>query len=70
MNFCLCAYLYISFCTEVNLKLFMSLCSCILSWIICIKFVMTLNIHQVFGVSLEEELIYVILLYFILFFYF
>jgi len=62
MNFCLCAYLYISLCIEVILSLCMNLCfSCILSWIICIEFVMTLNIHQVL-VSLEEWLIYVILL--------
>jgi len=40
MNFCLCAYLHISLCIEVILSLFMSLCfSCILSWIICIEFV-------------------------------
>jgi len=51
MNLCLCAYLYISLCIEGILSLFTSLCfSCILSWIICIEFVMTLNIHQVFGV--------------------
>jgi len=55
MDFGLCAYLHISWWIEVILSLFMSLCfSCILSWVICIEFVMSLNIHQVFGVSLEE----------------
>jgi len=55
MDFGLCAYLHISLCIEVIVSLFMSLCfSCILSWIICIEFVMTLNIHQVFGLSLPE----------------
>jgi len=55
VNFCLCAYLYISLCIEVIVSLCMRLrFSCILSWIICIEFVMALNIHQVFWVSLEE----------------
>jgi len=63
MDFGLCAYLHISLSIEVILSLFMSLC--ILSWIIYIVLVMTLNIYQVFGVSLEEKLIYVILFYFI-----
>jgi len=68
MNFCLCEYLYISLCIEVILSLFMSLCfsgSCMLSWIIWIEFVMTLDIHQVFEVSLEEQSIYVISFYLI-----
>jgi len=56
MNFCSCAYLCISLCIKVILSLFMSLFfSCILSWIICIEFVMSLNIHQVFGVSLNNN---------------
>jgi len=68
MNLCLCAYLYISLCIEVILSLFMSLCfSCILLWITWIEFLMTLNIHQVFGVSLEEQLI--LLNHWILWFY-
>jgi len=55
MDFGLSAYLHISLCIEVILSLFMSLCfSCILSWIIWIEFVMTLNINQVFGLSLPE----------------
>jgi len=66
MNFYLCAYLYISLCIEVILSLFMRLClSCILSWIIWVEFVMTLNIHQVLWVSLEEYSIHVILSNFI-----
>jgi len=48
MDFGLCAHLHISLCIEVILSLFMSLCfSCILSWIICIEFVMTLNIPMI-----------------------
>jgi len=55
MDFGKCACSHISSCIEVILSLFMSLCfSYILSWIICIEFVTTLNSHQVFGVSLEE----------------
>jgi len=54
MNFCLYAYLYISLCIQVIQSLCMSLCfSYILSWIICIQFAVTLNIPQVFEVSLE-----------------
>ena len=46
INFCACAYLYISLYIKVILSLFLSVCfSCILSWIICIEFVMSLNIH-------------------------
>jgi len=59
MNFCSCAYLYISLCIEVILSLFMNSCfSCILSWIICIEFVMSfkVNIHHVFWVSLLSTL--------------
>jgi len=45
MNFCSCAYVYVSLCIKVILSLFMSLCfSCILLWIICIEFVMSLDI--------------------------
>jgi len=55
MNFCSCAYLYISLCIKVILSLLMSLCfSCMLSCIICIEFVMSLNIHYVFGVPLDK----------------
>ena len=73
MNFCLCDYIYISLRIEVILSLFISACfSCILSWIIWIEFVITLKIHQVFGVSLEEQSIYVIqfiFIHFMLFIY-
>jgi len=56
MNFCICAYSYILLCIQEILSLFMSLrFSFILSWIIWIEFVMVLNIHQVFEVSLEEQ---------------
>jgi len=50
----------------------MILCfSCILTWIIWIEFVMTLNIHQVLGVTLEEQfnLCYIIYLIYFLFFF-
>jgi len=56
MNSCICAYLYISLCIEVIVSVCMSLCfSCILSWIICIEFVMALNIHQVFWVCIDPR---------------
>jgi len=55
MNFCSCAYLYISLCIEVIPGLFMNLCfSCILSWIMCIEFAISFDIHHVFGASLEQ----------------
>ena len=68
--FCLWISIYVLIytfhCIEFVLSLFMSLCFfCILSWIIFIGFVMTFNIHQVFGVSLEEQSICVISFYFI-----
>jgi len=44
---------------KVILSLFMNLCfSCILSWIICIEFVISFNIHHVFGVSLERYIFF------------
>ena len=70
--------IYILHCIKVMLSLFLSLCfSCILSWIVCIEFVMAVNIHQVFGVPLEPVtcrdnnwLIYFILFLFIFVFCF
>jgi len=55
INFCSCACFYISLCIVVILSLFMNLCfSCIFSWIISIEFVISFNIHHVFGMSLEQ----------------
>jgi len=51
----MCLSIYISACIKVRLSLFLSLCfSCILSWIICVEFVMSLNFHQAFGVPPEQ----------------
>jgi len=46
----MCLFIY-SLCIEVILSLFMNSClSCILSWIICVVFAISFNIHHVFGV--------------------
>ena len=77
MNLCSCAYLHIflrlfQVCSYFFQGYSKFVCEFIflMSWIICIEFVMSLNIHQVFGVPLEQLLIYLFCFIFLCNFFF